>query len=258
MDSDLQTLLLFSRYPAPGACKSRLAEALGPERAAALARAMLLDLVSRLPQELADIHCVLCFDPPEAMQQFQSLLSEVPQALQRFALLPQRGKGLGERLASALETVRKDRPYTDLVFIGSDAPELTAASINEGFIITRGGRAGILRAQDGGYVLLALPCNAGASVFTNIHWSSQTTADEQVARLRELGSEVVELSGQGWDIDEAADLKPLLNRLKKNPELAPRTLSALSAIGIESTSSQRPHTTSTQRPRRSQRPQRKT
>jgi len=225
--SEVRSLVLFSRLPVAGGCKSRLARVLGPDRAAAIARASLLDLCARLSAELEHVHLLLCFDPPDAAQQFQALLAEGAPAVQRFALLPQNGLDLGERLASALQSVRLERPYADVIFIGSDAPELSSEAIHDAFTITRAGRAAILKAQDGGYVLLGLPCNATGGFFDKIRWSSQTTAEQQIARLRVLGSEVVTLPGNGWDIDEASDLEPLLERLRKTPKLAPRTLKLL-------------------------------
>jgi len=237
----VSTLLLFAKYPRAGLAKTRLIPALGAAGAARLAEAFMLDFLERLAREEfgADVRRVLCFDPPDAADDFRALLArekpgaDLPQALAArekgaggFTLVPQAAGNLGERLAAALEHASGG----PAIFVGADAPDLPLAEIAAAIQHAREGRAYLQRACDGGYVLLALPAGATRDVFSAITWSAATTAAQQAERIRAAKLELVE-SAQVWpDVDEPADLPSLKARLLKNPALAPRTLAVLRAV----------------------------
>jgi rSAM/selenodomain-associated transferase 1 len=217
------TLILFAKYPTPGKVKTRLIPAVDAETAALLAESFLLDITDRIARSLdAGIRCVLCFDPPEARAAFCELLANTPSFLERFEFVTQRGNELGERLCNALADVRKTHsgPF---VFIGTDAPDLAISEIETGVARSQNGSAFLTPATDGGYVLLALPDTVSEHVFENIAWSSRTTANDQIEQLKRCGIDTI-LSSATWpDVDEAADLKELEERLNANPSIAPRT-----------------------------------
>ena len=222
------TLILFTKIPRPGRCKTRLIEKLGPDGAADLASAMLKDLVDALAGELKpEIRCVLCFDPgdgesPEsAALLLREMLAEVPGALHRFDFIEQRGGALGERLAHAYMQAQAQRPGP-CALIGSDAL-LPAAKIEAALLLAAHGRAGLLPALDGGYVLLALPKNAPATVFENVTWSCGETAAMQQAQLARCGIDCEVLAPPCFDVDEERDLAVLQKYLAEFQESAPRT-----------------------------------
>lgn len=218
------TLLLFAKYPRPGAAKTRLIPALGANGAARLAEAFLLDLLERLARaDFGDVRRVLCFDPPEAAGDFRTLLAARGNLAQAFTLEAQAPGGLGERLAAGLQAHAQHA----VVFIGADAPDLPLDEIAAGFEHARSGRAYLQRACDGGYVLLALPAGSPRSVFSEMAWSSAATAEQQAARIRQAPCALVESPRIWSDVDEPGDLAGLKERLEKTPETAPRTLSAL-------------------------------
>ncbi len=227
---NIPALLMFSKYPQPGRCKTRLVPALGAEGAARLASAFLRDLAARLAQA----HCgaqrlFLFFDPPDALAQFQALLQQPAGILRHFALCPQSPGNLGERLAAAAETVRAEG-CGPLALIGSDAPDLPLDAIRTGFQHAAGGRAYLLPAQDGGYVLLALPRSASPAVFEQIDWSTARTCGQQAERLESLGVPTIVSETNGWDVDEPGDLAPLKERLARDPASAPLTHALLQEI----------------------------
>ena len=59
-------LIVFAKYPTPGAAKTRLIPEWGAEGAARLAEAFLLDLLERLTRTdfAVETRKVLCFTPP--------------------------------------------------------------------------------------------------------------------------------------------------------------------------------------------------
>src|SRR5262249_60410310 len=82
-----RVLGLFAKWPRPGAVKTRLAAALGPDVSARIARAFLLDTVVRLGQ--VPTRRVLAFAPPESREAFTELIQG------RFELTPQQDGDLG-------------------------------------------------------------------------------------------------------------------------------------------------------------------
>src|SRR5436309_6006029 len=96
-----ETVLLFAKYPRAGMAKTRLIPALGADGSAWLAEAFLLDLLERLAREEfgAGARRVLCFDPPDAAEDFRVLLVR-EKCSGDFSLVPQAAGGLGERLAA--------------------------------------------------------------------------------------------------------------------------------------------------------------
>lgn len=217
----MQTLLLFTRYPRPGCCKTRLIPALGAKGAAELARAFLLDLAERLARaDLGPARRIICFDPPHARARFRALLARPAVILRRFELLPQSGGALGQRLAAALRNVSGKMNASPVAFIGSDAPDLPTASLSAGFKHAARGRAYLQLALDGGYVLLVVPAGTPPAIFSRIDWSSARTGRQQAQRIRAAGIQVVIAKRRWRDVDEATDLIALK---KRSSRAAPRT-----------------------------------
>lgn len=226
------TLILFAKYPAAGKVKTRLVSVLGADGAARLAEAFLIDLAERLARSLdTSINCILCFDPPDAELEFRKLLADVPSVLCRFQFVPQCMGGLGERLANALNEIRKTHPGP-FIFIGTDAPDLPLEAIDEGIHTAREKNAYCKAASDGGYVLLALPADVPTGVFDDIRWSSRETAADQINQLRRCGIDTQRGDDVWPDVDEPGDIAELVKRLSENPMIAPRTLCVLRSLGI--------------------------
>ncbi len=99
-------ICIFAKPPVPGQVKTRLAVALGPERAAALARAFLDDTIAavrRLPRAQV------------ALASTEPVPGDVPVLLQ--------GEGdLGERIERVLRAALELAPFA--IAIGADAPGL--------------------------------------------------------------------------------------------------------------------------------------
>jgi uncharacterized protein len=218
------SLVLFAKWPQPGRAKTRLIPALGQDNAAQFAMACLQDLLVRLSGEFGDVERILCFDPPESASDFRPLLSLKERAT-GFRLLPQCTGDLGQRLAAALNT--ETSRGNGVVFIGADSPDIPAAEIRAGIAHAAAGRAYLQRATDGGYVLLALPATSPTSVFDDIRWSTSTTADEQIQRIRDTGLSIVQSELVWQDVDLPQDLAGLRRRLQDNLTIAPLTFKFL-------------------------------
>jgi hypothetical protein len=162
-------VVLFTRYPTPGAAKTRLIPALGADGAAALHRCLTERTLaavraSGLPHELR-----VTGAPTQA---FTDWLGPV-------AVVDQGDGDLGARLA------RAGSPYPTL-FIGADAPDLTAELLLDAAAALGEAGAAIGPAEDGGYWLLGLAA-AIPRVFEAIDWSTDRVFAQTRARLAEAG-----------------------------------------------------------------------
>lgn len=214
----LGRVLVFAKWPAPGAAKTRLAGALGAEGAADLARAFLLDVavtVDGLPAER-----VLAYAPRGSREGFRRLLGR------GWRLRLQRGDDLGERLAAALAAL-DSRPT---VIIGTDSPWLTAAHLHGAFAALRLADVALGPCRDGGYYLIAVREPAAArGLFRGVRWSTEHALADQAAAARREGL-TWDLLPEGYDVDTPDDLARLAHELKAlPPEAMAHTREALRA-----------------------------
>lgn len=180
-------LVIFTRYPTPGAAKTRLIPALGAAGAAALHRRLTERTVA--VARAAGVPFELRTTGGDAAA-FRDWLGDV-------AVRDQGEGGLGERLLAAAA------PYP-VIFIGTDAPDLTVQHLRDAAAAVAAGRCVLGPAEDGGYWLLGLP-EPVPRVFEGIAWSTSTVAAETLARLHEAGHTPVRLPVLS-DLDVPEDL----------------------------------------------------
>jgi uncharacterized protein len=180
------TLIVFARTPAIGVGKTRLARDVGRVEAWRLYRQM----SSRLIRGLSDPRWRLIV----------RLAGARPDPVWGSVQCEDQGRGdLGQKLQAALRA-HADGP---VAVIGTDTPDVTPARIAGAFAATRGGRAVLGPAEDGGFWLLALPQARARTVdLSGIRWSSpETLADTEAA----LGGAMTKLETLA-DIDTGEDL----------------------------------------------------
>ena len=180
-------VVLFTRYPEPGKAKTRLIPAIGAERAAQVHRTLTERTVQAVLESGLALEVRATGAPMEAFADWLGAISFVDQ-----------GAGdLGERLA------RAGPPYPTL-FIGSDAPDLTADLLRNSADALGHADAVIGPAQDGGYWLLGL-VRPVEGVFDEIDWGTDVVFSQTIARLAAAGIDPVVLP-QLADCDRPEDL----------------------------------------------------
>jgi hypothetical protein len=167
-------LIVIAKEPAPGRSKTRLTPPLTAEAAAGLAAASLADTLAAAAACPARRR-VLALDGAPG--------DWVPAG---FEVIPQRGGGLDERLASAFEDVAEPA-----LLIGMDTPQVTPALLTAGLrALERPGTDAVLGpALDGGYWAIGLR-RPRRELFVGVPMSSASTFDAQLARLRGGGLHV--------------------------------------------------------------------
>ncbi|WP_462322853.1 TIGR04282 family arsenosugar biosynthesis glycosyltransferase [Halochromatium sp.] len=200
MQSPYARILVFAKAPVPGACKTRLIPALGPEGAARLAEALLIDTLDRIATaDLAQIE--LWCAPDISHPLFQALAERHGLSLQT-----QFGADLGERMLAA--TAAALASAEPVLLIGTDCPDLDADYLQQALAALARRPAVLGPANDGGYVLLGLRRSTAPvlpALFAPMPWGSDQVAAMTRERMRAAGLEWTELPTL-TDIDRPEDL----------------------------------------------------
>lgn len=196
-------ICIFAKPPVAGRSKTRLAAAVGPSRAAALARAFLDDTIAAV-RELPWAQTALATTEP--------MQSELPVLLQ--------GEGdLGERIERVVRAALQLAPFA--IAIGADAPGLPARLLESARAALLSADAVIGPADDGGFYLLGLrSCPEG--LLAGLPWSASDTFVRTLDRLRSRARRV-EVLDSWFDVDRVEDLVRLQALIRKGQIVAPRT-----------------------------------
>ncbi|MEX2515598.1 MAG: TIGR04282 family arsenosugar biosynthesis glycosyltransferase [Gammaproteobacteria bacterium] len=198
MTSSLR-IVIFAKAPLPGFAKSRLANCIGPDAAAGLAKRMLLHTLQQaLEADVGDVE--LCVTPSAQSDCWQSF--EIPA---HVSCSDQAGGDLGNRMATIAEHIIKQGQ--SVLLIGTDCPALNAGMLQLAANALTRVDAAIVPASDGGYVLLGLN-RFHAALFENIPWSTNRVAEITQQRLESLNWQIGLLPTLN-DIDTPEDLKKL-------------------------------------------------
>jgi rSAM/selenodomain-associated transferase 1 len=169
---DENLLLIFTRNPELGKCKTRLAAAVGDETALAIYIFLLK-------------HTVAVTQPVGATKEVQYSNSIIENDLWNPKLYHkklQKGSDLGERMANAF-TAGFKAGYKRVVIIGSDLYDLSSEDLQNAFAKLKSNDIVIGPAKDGGYYLLGMTHNEPA-IFRNKNWGTSSVLKDTLADLK--------------------------------------------------------------------------
>lgn len=206
MQTILDHLILFARYPEPGTAKTRLIPALGAEGATTLYRQMAEHTISQVQQWLER----------QSEGQMKSATSRVEI---RFAggteakmqawlglswtYVPQGTGDLGDRLVRSLQAAC-DTEGDRIVIIGTDCPELDADLLHQAFALLAHHDLVLGPAVDGGYYLIGVR-QFWPELFQNIAWSTAAVLQQTLTIGQQLGLAIALLPTLS-DVDYPEDL----------------------------------------------------
>jgi rSAM/selenodomain-associated transferase 1 len=220
----------MAKAPRAGLVKTRLAEALGADRAAALYRAFLADTLEMACEVRArrlTVESALCFSPPDAAEEFGFAAGAFDLAL------PQRDGDLGAKLAGMFDDLL-DAGRERVIAIGADSPTLPPSLVATAFERLEGGADVVLGpTADGGYYLVGLRKHQ-PELFVDVPWSTDRVLGTTLERSRALGLETVVLD-DWYDVDTTDELSRLRRELTFTSVAAPYTRAALAIPLPEST-----------------------
>ncbi len=192
-----RALVVFVKHPAPGAVKTRLAEAIGPAAAAGLYRSVAEHVLASTTPAPGEYERLVFFDPPQARDEMRAWLPGV-------RLLAQSGADLGARLTDA--TARAfARGASRVAVVGTDAPGLARQTVVAALDALDAADVAIGPSEDGGYYLLALR-QPRPELFAGMAWSTPSVATDTRARAAAAGLVVRELPVLR-DVDTLEDVR---------------------------------------------------
>jgi rSAM/selenodomain-associated transferase 1 len=192
---DAARIAVFAKAPVPGTVKTRLAEVLDAESAAALHAGLVRRaLATAIESAAGDVE--LWCAPDEHHSFFSGCARDFG-----VALRCQQGADLGARMANAF--VRTLADGAALVIIGTDCPGLAAEDLREAVQALRDVDAVIAPAEDGGYVLVGLATPI-PSMFEAMAWGSAAVMESTRERLRRARVPWREMR-TFWDVDRPDD-----------------------------------------------------
>ncbi|HUP47537.1 MAG TPA: TIGR04282 family arsenosugar biosynthesis glycosyltransferase [Thermoanaerobaculia bacterium] len=195
-------LLLFARLPELGAVKTRLAASIGAERALAVYRAMLRDLLASIGTSTLETEIEILWAPTSAANG-----RALRDAFGNHTVAMQTGATLGDRLSMAFSERFFFHRTEKIIAIGADDPQLSRETIDHAFGLLDSCDWTVGPAADGGYYLIG--CRAAAfdpSIFTGMEWGTSRVFAATMEKIREWGSTVAVLPVRR-DIDVEEDLR---------------------------------------------------
>ena len=227
---NLCALAVMTKAPRAGQVKTRLVPPLSPEEAAQLNICFLRDTAAAITKACGiSARGVGVYTPLGAEAAYIDILPG------DFELLPQRGEGFGERLASATEDLFQCG-FASVCLIDSDSPTVSADVHAEAveMLSKPGDRVVLGPSDDGGYYLIGMKHNH-PQLFERVDWSTERVLEQTKQRASELSLEV-SLLPTGYDVDDAATLRRLCDELLSEQsarDLAPNTRKFLAALSAQ-------------------------
>ena len=187
-----KALIVFSRNPELGKCKTRLAKTVGDESA--------LKIYKHLLQHTADVSKNVKAD--RFVFYSETINENDIWESSYFKKKLQQGKNLGQRMHNAFSELFQSG-YENVCIIGSDLLDLNAELIETAYEKLNDHDVVIGPAEDGGYYLLAMT-KMHSSVFENKDWGTETV---RAATLKDLENNNVLLLKELNDIDTFDDME---------------------------------------------------
>lgn len=202
-------LIIFARYPDPNSVKTRLSPALNDDERIALYIKMMKGTIERFGH-LKGINTFIFYTPIGSVEYFSKFgLKTFPQEgldQAAFNLV----LDLGRRMFNAITHIL-NLGYKRVSIIGTDCPDLTPETINEGFDRLIDNDLVIGPAMDGGYYLIGMK-SGDTRLFTDISWSTDKVTAQTLTKAKEIGLSYYLLKTYR-DIDRPEDLRYILGSI---------------------------------------------
>ena len=176
-------IVVIAKAPRPGLAKTRLSPPCTPQQAAALAAAALTDTLAAV-RSTPVRRRVLAFDDAVAGDYDGDYDPAAGVDLGGFAVIAQRGAGLGARLAHAFADAAAGLPT---LLIGMDTPQVSADLLTSSLTLLGSTDAVLGRATDGGWWALGMQDVQNAGVLAHVPMSRSDTARLTERALLERG-----------------------------------------------------------------------
>lgn len=187
-------LIIFTRNPELGKCKTRLAAAIGDQAALDV----YLILLKHTAQITKDLNCT------KEVYYSEEICENDFWDKDHYAKQLQKGKDLGERMYNAIKSGFQ-KGYKKVILIGSDIYDLNKETIEEAFREMEIADIVIGPAADGGYYLIGMK-KLNKELFLNKKWGTETVLEDTLNNLSHKRVKLLQIKN---DIDVFEDLKDI-------------------------------------------------
>jgi hypothetical protein len=188
-----KALIVFVRNPVLGTVKTRIAKTIGDEAALRLYKKLLL----HTHEIIQNIACDKYIFYADEITMEDSWPNNI------YKKEVQINSGLGAKMESAFKKVFNNG-HEQVLIIGSDCYDLTAAVINEAFLALKTNDVILGPAKDGGYYLLGQN-KLNADLFSIGQWSTSSVLAQTIEACERSGLSYKKLELLS-DVDEAGDI----------------------------------------------------
>lgn len=199
-------LLIFTRNPQLGKCKTRLAATIGDQAA--------LDVYVFLLEHTRSITASL--DASKQVYYSEEIANDDLWSLNTFEKKQQVGEDLGQRMHNAFAEGFKDG-YEHILIIGSDMYDLSTKDLEAAFDALETNEVVLGPAEDGGYYALGLS-RMHQALFENKQWGTASVLKDSLADLKDTTYFLLEEKNDVdyyEDIKDIAVFKPFLTHLNE-------------------------------------------
>jgi hypothetical protein len=213
-------LIVFAKAPRPGFVKTRMTPPLSPEQASDLYSHLLDDVLEASGQIAAatGLRPIVAIHPAEASGE---IAARIPAC---FSVIAQRGPGLSERMAWAVDEAAAGGAQR-ILLRGSDSPVLGRSCVEAALTALDDHDLVVLPDRDGGYGLIGL--RRPVQGLFDHPMSTATVLDETLANASRMGLRCRTLE-PSFDLDTVHDLARLERaRAAGETALCPRTIKYL-------------------------------
>ena len=198
----------MTKAPRAGKVKTRLTPPLTPQEAAALNSCFLRDTAAAIACSAREepTQGIAVYTPVGAEEEYGEILPA------DFALVPQRGDALGERLICATEDLFA-LGFKAVCLMNSDTPTVPPQVFSQAarLLLAQENSVVLGPSEDGGYYLIGFN-KSHPELFKNIQWSTARVLEQTRAKAQECGLRV-DLLPPWYDVDDAATLQRLCHEL---------------------------------------------
>ena len=187
-------LIIFTRNPELGKCKTRLAATVGDQKA--------LEIYTFLLEHTTKISAAVQAD--KYVYYSVKLRDNDAWDETLFRKKVQHGEDLGARMEHAFNEVFA-LGYQHAIIIGSDMYDINANDIDQAFIALKTNNFVVGPAEDGGYYLLGMK-TTHPSIFKNKTWGTPTVLKDTLA---DISNDTVALLPEKNDVDYYEDIKDI-------------------------------------------------
>ncbi|GAN31751.1 MAG: glycosyltransferase [Candidatus Brocadia sp. AMX2] len=179
-------LIVFLKYPEPGKVKTRLAKALGNEKACRIYQLLAESVIRNIflkNERKYDVH--IFFTPIDKKNEIVTWLKPLigNDTETGIHYIPQEGAELGERMSDAFQQALQKKSYERSIIIGTDCPGIDAALIEDAFEVLKKKDIVIGPCMDGGYYLLGMS-GLFPDLFSGIDWSTDCVFDQTMRKIQ--------------------------------------------------------------------------